>query len=181
MILYETKYLTFKSVERGDKAGWVYVTRDNAKNIVAILPVIKKDDEDEVLFLITNRPPLEAEGIAKFSVEIPAGLVGDEVENETTLDAMKKELLEETGLVADEIKICVNKVSSSGGLTDETTTIGIATITDSTLKSTPVSDGGVILNRIYVKKSDIRKFLIESEEKGYAISSQTLAALYYLE
>ena len=180
MILYKTKYLTFKSTKRENGSDWVYVTRDNAKNVVAILPVIKKEDEDEILFLITNRPPLQAEGVTKYSVEIPAGLVGDEIKDETTLEAMKKELLEETGLVADEIKICAKKVSSSGGLTDETTTIGIATITDINLKSVPVSDDGVILDRVYVKKSDVRKFLVESEEKGYVISSQTLAALYYL-
>ena len=180
LILYETKFLTLKAAKREDFADWFYVVRPNAKNVVAILPVIKTQNEDEILFLITKRPPLEHEKIAKFCVEIPAGLVGDENENESVLEACKKELLEETGLIAQEMKIEAEKVSTSGGLTSECTTIVTAKIVDDRIKKEPVDDGGVIIERIRVKKSEIRNFLKDKEKKGYALSAQMLAALYYL-
>ena len=181
MILYETKFLSLKAAKRDGKPDWYYVVRPNAKNIVAILPIIKKEDEDEVLFLITKRPPLEHEHVAEFSVEIPAGLVGDENKSETDNDACKKELLEETGLVADRFELCVSKISTSAGLSDEVCSIYKAYITDDTIKKTPVDDGGVIIDRIKVKKSKINDFLKQKEQEGASISALSLAALYYLE
>lgn len=180
LILYETKYLNLKTVKRDNKPDWVYVMRPNAKNVVAILPLIKKEDEDEILFLITKRPPLENESVAEFCVEIPAGLVGDENENETTMESIKKELLEETGLVAEKIEILNEKVSTSAGLTSETVTTALAYITDDKIKMTPVDDNGVIVDRIRVKKSEIKSFLKEKEGKGYAISSLLFAPLFYV-
>ena len=180
MILYETKYLNLKAAKRENKPDWVYVVRPNAKNVVGILPVIKGEVEDEVLFLITKRPPLVKEHVAKYCVEVPAGLVGDEDKNETTMESIKKELLEETGLVGDKIEILLDKVSTSAGLTSETATIALATITDDSIKNNPVDDGGVIVDRIRVKKSEIKNFLKQKEHEGYAISALALASLYYL-
>lgn len=181
MILYETKYLTLKAAKREDKEDWVYAMRPNASDVAVILPVIKGEIEDEILFLITRRPPLIEENVADFCVEVPAGLVGDENKDETVDEALRKELLEETGLMAESFKICSRKVSSTGGLTSETSTIAIAFIKDKTLKLKPVSDGGVIADRVYIKKSNIKNFLNEKEKEGCAISAQTLSALYYLD
>lgn len=169
-----------KAYKRDNKPDWVYVSRDNAKNVVVILPLVKKECRDFVLFLITKRPPLIAENKAEFCVELPSGLVGDENEFETLDDALKKELLEETGLVADEFVICNKLVSTSGGLTSETSTIAIAKISNSEIVSSPISDGGVILDRVLVQKENINEFIKQKENEGFAISSQMLAALYYL-
>ena len=46
------------------------------------------------------------------------------------------------------------------------------------IKTPPINDGGVIAERIYVKKSKINDFLSGCSKKGFAISSQSLAALY---
>ncbi len=176
--LYKTKFITLKSTDIFGH-DWFYTTRENAKNVVVILPLIKNEnDEDEVLFLITKRPPLIAENKAQYCVETPAGLVGDERRDETIQEALKKELLEETGLVAKEFKIILDKISSSSGLTDESSVMAIAYIEDKEIKSTPISDNGVIQDRIYVKKSQIKEFLNECNKKGWAIGAQTLAALY---
>ncbi len=180
MILYNTKYLALKAYKRENKPDWVYAVRPNAKNVVVLLPLIKGEIEDEILFLITRRPPVFAENVAEFCVELPAGLVGDEDNNETTLDAVKKELLEETGLVADEIKIVLDKMTSSSGLTSEASTIAICYIKNKELKQQPVNDNGVIQDRIYVKKSKINEFLKDCGKKNYAISSQALAGLYFI-
>lgn len=178
MILYETKFLTLKAIKRENKPDWYYVSRNNAKNIVVILPIIQNTGEDEIIFLITKRPPLE--NIANYSVEIPAGLVGDENKNETTNMACRKELLEEVGMVASKFEVCATKVSTSGGLTDEVCTIYKAYIKDDKILTPPIDDGGVIIDRIKVKKSKIKDFLIEKENEGFALSAQMLAALFYL-
>ncbi len=181
MNLFDTKFLSLRAVKREGKPDWVYVHRPNAKNGVVIIPVIKeKNKEESVLFLITKRPPLIAENKAEFCVELPAGLVGDENEKESVEEAVKKELFEETGLVSSDIKICAENVSSSAGLTSETFVIAKVLITDSLVKQTPIDDGGVIIKRIRVRKSEIEKFLTESEKQGCSISSQALAALFYL-
>lgn len=180
MILYKTKYLTLKAYKRENKPDWVYVSRDNAKNVVVILPLIKKNDKDYVLFLITKRPPLIAENKAEFCLELPSGLVGDENEFETIDEAFKKELLEETGLVADSFEVCVKKISASGGLTSETSIVAKAYISNSEIQSPPVSDGGVIIDRVLVEKDKIKDFIKQKDSEGFAISSQMLAALYYI-
>ena len=168
------------AAKRENKPDWVYVRRDNAKNVVVILPVFKKSNDKYVMFLITKRPPLIEEKVSEFSIELPAGLVGDENENETLMEAAKKELLEETGYSTDLFEICAKKVSTSGGLTSETSTILKAFITNDNICQNPIDDGGVIVDRVLIKREDIKAFLIEKEKEGYSLSAQTLAALYYL-
>lgn len=180
MILFKTKFLNLKAAKRAGKPDWYYVSRVNAKNIVVVLPIIENKNEDEILFLITKRPPLEHENIAKYSIETVAGLVGDENENETLEAACYKELLEESGMEAYKFELCAKKVSTSGGLTDEVCAIYKAYINNDKIVKKPVDDGGVIIDRVKVKKSEIRAFLNKKEEEGYAISAQMLAALFYL-
>jgi len=122
-ILYNSKYLQMKKVlSPNGKSDWVYAHRPNAKDVVVIAPVIHNQDADYVVFLETERPPLKAENKAERGIELPAGLVGDEDYNETVEDALAKELLEETGYEADKITIESKMVSSSAGLTSETST-----------------------------------------------------------
>lgn len=177
VILYNTKYLQLKSTKSKSGNDWVYAHRPNASDVVVILPLI---NNEKILFLKEERPPLQAESIAKYSIALPAGLVGDENKNETTEDAIKKELLEETGLKADRIEIKTRKTASSPGCVSETVTIAFAYISDYDIVSEPVSDGGVIVDRILVDRKNIYNWLREQEEQGAALMAQTLAALFYL-
>lgn len=88
--------------------------------------------------------------------------------------------MEETGLIADEFEILNKLVSTSGGLTSETSTIAKAKISNPEIVSNPISDGGVIIERVLVEKNEIKNFIKQKENEGFAISSQMLAALYYL-
>ena len=103
--LYSTKFLNLVASKRKGKADWVYAHRPNAKNVVIIVPVIHKTDADYTMFLTTKRPPLIEEYGDVTCLEFPAGLVGDENTNETTEEALKKELLEETGYLAEKFDI----------------------------------------------------------------------------
>ena len=177
MILYDTKYLQLKSTKSKTGKDWVYAHRPNAKDVVVILPLI---NNKEILFLKEERPPLQAENIAKYSIALPAGLVGDERIGETVEDAIQAELLEEAGLKADKIKILTRKLASSPGCVSETITIAIAYISEYNVSSKPVSDGGVIVDRILVNRNYIHNWLREQEQAGVALTASTLAALFYL-
>lgn len=178
MILFDTKYLQLKSTPSKSGKDWVYAHRPNAKDVVIILPLI---NNEKILFLKEERPPLQAEGIAKFCLGFPAGLVGDERKGETIEDAIKAELMEEAGLEADTIKIMTRKTASSAGCVSETITIAIAYINNYELKSTPVNDGGVIVDRILINRNEVYAWLKEQEKEGIALTASTLAALYFLD
>ena len=175
-VLCNTKFLQLKATESKRGHQWVYAHRPNADNVVVILPETK----DEVLFLIEERPPLQAEYKERYSIALPAGLVGDERKGESTEDAIKSELLEEAGLVAEKIEVVANRVASSAGCLSELSTIAIAHIANKEQVKAPVSDGGIIVDRIWIKKSCISEWLKQKEKEGYILTGQTLAALYYL-
>ena len=177
MILYDTKFLQLKSTPSKSGKDWIYAHRPNAKDVVVILPLI---NHEKILFLKEERPPLQAEGIAKYCLGFPAGLVGDERTGESIEDAIKAELLEEAGLEANRIDIKTRRMASSAGCVSETITVAIAYIKEYVIKSEPVSDGGVIVERILVDKSNVYKWLQEQEKNGVALTASSLAALYFL-
>lgn len=175
-VLYDTKFLQLKSTPSKSGNNWIYAHRPNAKDVVVILPHTK----DEVLFIIEERPPIQAEGKGKYTIGLAAGLVGDERKGESIEDAIVSELLEETGLVAENIKIKALKVASSAGCTSETCTLAIASIKEKKPIQPPVSDGGIIVNRVWVQKNNIFKWLKEKENEGCVLTAQALATLFYL-
>lgn len=177
MILYDTKYLQLKQTKTVTGNDWVYAHRPNVSGVVVILPII---ENTKALFLIEERPPIVAENIGKYSIALPAGLVGDERIGESFLDAVKSELLEETGLVANKIEIKSEKVASSPGCVSEVVTILFAYVDNYNIVSTPVDDGGIIKDRVLVDIKQIRNWLKEQENSGYILTASTLAALYYL-
>ena len=174
--LYHTKYLQLKSTQSKSGNPWVYAHRPNASDVVIILTTYK----DEILFLIEERPPLQAENRGKYAIGLVAGLVGDERLGESIEDAIRAELLEEAGLVAKTIEIKAKKVASSAGCLSETCTIALVEVADKTPAQKPVSDDGVIVDRVWIKKSEIHNWLKEMEDKGYILTGQALASLFYL-
>ena len=170
-ILYKTKYLELR---QGDKS-WYYVHRGNSGKIVIIIPVIKNE---KILFLKTKRPPLTSEGYTGYNIELPAGLSQDENKNETLIECAKRELLEETGLVADNIKTLCSSLTSSAGLTDEISAVFRADISNDNKVSEPVTDGGVIQKIELVEISKLKEWLENEEKEGNTIGAQTLASLF---
>lgn len=178
-VLYDTKYLQLKSTLSPSGREWVYAHRPNTDDVVIIVPLIISEGKKQVMFIIERRPPLYAEGRGTYNIGLAAGLVGDERQDESVMDAIKAELLEETGFVADNIKIVATNVSSSGGCTSETATIAIAEITKPQIQK-PVDDGGILVDRILVDVENIPEFLKKEQEKGNTVSAQTLAGLYFI-
>ena len=175
-ILYHTKFLDLKSTVSKTGNPWFYAHSPNAQDVVIILP----STEEEVLFLIEERPPIQAENKGKYTIGLAAGLVGDERIGETIEEALKSELLEETGLIADKIEIKAKKIASSAGCVSETCTIALATIKDKSIIKQPITDGGIIVDRVWIKKENIKTWLTQKENEGYVLTAQALAALFYL-
>lgn len=183
-VLYKTRFLELKkTLSPSGKSDWYYANRPNNgsdQDAVAILPILHDDDGDRVIFLKTKRVPLIAEGKGVGCIELPAGLVADEREDETLEEAIKKELLEETGYVASDIRVVNSCIASSPGCLSETFAIAVADIYDKTIVKEPVTDGGVIEERIEVLVEDIDTFMKQASDEGYIVSGHALVGLYYI-
>ena len=148
-----------------------------------IIPVAFRDyiflKKSKIIFIETRRPPIYAENKAEACIEVPAGLVGDEVNGETVIDAVKKELMEETGYSAEKIEIVVPLMSSSGGCTSETSAMAVADIYNDKIIKEPVTDGGIIIKRYKIPVSEAENWIKQQQEAKKCISAQALAALYF--
>ena len=97
----EGQYL--RLVKRGH---WEYAERTNAGSAVIVIAVTP---EDKLLFVEQFRVPMNAP-----TIEMPAGLVGDLDAQDTMEEAARRELLEETGWQASEVKVLMVGPTSSG-------------------------------------------------------------------
>jgi ADP-ribose pyrophosphatase len=88
------------------KGHWEYAERTNAGSAVIVIAVTP---EDKLLFVEQFRIPMGAP-----TIEMPAGLVGDLDAHDTLEAAARRELLEETGWQADEVKVLMVGPTSSG-------------------------------------------------------------------
>src|SRR5690606_39345611 len=93
-ILYKGEWL--RMVKRGH---WESCERTHGKDGLAVL-VIAVTPDDDVLFVEQYRVPLGAR-----TIEMPAGLVGDDDDGDTLESAARRELIEETGWDAGRIDV----------------------------------------------------------------------------
>jgi len=98
---------------------WEWAQRPAQHDAVCI---IAATEDQELLLVEQFRYPLNGN-----TIELPAGLVGDEIEaeGEATLDAAKRELQEETGFVSEHWR-SLGRFASSAGMTSEAPHIVIA-------------------------------------------------------
>lgn len=101
VVMCEGNYL--RLVKRGH---WEYAERTNAGSAVIVIAVTP---ERKLLFVEQFRIPMGAP-----TIEMPAGLVGDLDAADTMEEAARRELLEETGWRADEVKVLMVGPTSSG-------------------------------------------------------------------
>lgn len=102
-VLHEGEWL--RLVRRGT---WESCERTHGKDGMAVL-VIAVTPQDCVLFVEQFRVPVGAR-----TIEMPAGLVGDEISDDTLESAARRELIEETGWAADKVKLLLVGPTTSG-------------------------------------------------------------------
>lgn len=182
-IIATTKFLEFKSAKSPSNKDWYYVRRTNDTNehdsAVVITTLVKVNGEYNFLLFKTIRPPIQAENKAKYCLESAAGLIGDINSNESMLECAKKELLEETGLVANKFFIELENCSTSAGLSCETLSYITAIVDDYKIIQTPVDDGGIIVERYLIPAKDILVHLQSINTKEISIAAATVCGIFY--
>lgn len=181
--LYKSKYLEFKSASFNNDSKWYYVKRTNDSlnhdSAVVITTVVKVNNEYNFIFLKTKRPPIVSENKSLYSLESPAGLIADENNFETLIDCTKKELLEEAGITADKIFIEITNCPTSGGLTSETISYATAISDSYEIVSNPVSDGGIIQDRILVPVNSFESFIRNIDCQKVSVASSLVTGVYF--
>jgi len=159
-IRWEGKFITAK--QRG---RWEYVSRARGIRAAAILAV----DDGHVLLVEQYRVPL-----GRPCIEIPAGLIGDENEQESEEETAARELEEETGYRAETIEP-LGEFWSSPGMVSESFTLMRAT------GLTKVSEGGgvdgenITVHRVPL--SELPQFIEASRTRGCGVDVKLLLLL----
>ncbi|NZA26688.1 NUDIX hydrolase [Luteimonas sp. SJ-92] len=102
-ILYQGDWL--RMVRRGK---WESCERTHGRDGMAVL-VIAVTPADEVLFVEQYRVPLGAR-----TIEMPAGLIGDELDDDSIESAARRELIEETGWEPGRIDVLLTGPTTAG-------------------------------------------------------------------
>jgi ADP-ribose diphosphatase len=159
-ILWEGRYIAAKR-----RGKWEYVSRTKGVSAAVILAV----DDGHVLLVEQYRVPL-----GKYSLELPAGLIGDETQGEAAEEAAARELEEETGYRPARMTDLGFYYSSPGMVSE-----GFTLLRAQGLEK--VSDGGgvdgedIVVHR--VKLGDIAAFIAAKRAEGCAIDVRMLLLL----
>jgi len=163
-MLYKGKFLAMVKEGR-----WEYCERVNATGAAIIAAVTP---ENKLLLVEQFRIP-----VGKRTIELPAGIIGDEPDASDEA-AAARELLEETGYEPARVEALTTGPASSG-LTSETVTLFRA----SNLKRVHAG-GGVAHEEITVHEvplSEVHEWLEDRAKAGLLIEPKIYAALYFIQ
>ena len=166
-ILHAGQWLTLK--QRG---RWEFVERNNPQGAVIIVAVTP---DDRLLFVEQYRVP-----ILKFTIEMPAGLIGDpgHADDDSVAGAARRELEEETGWTCARV-VALHMGPSSAGMSTEMMYFVRA------LDLCKVGEGGgdetenIVVHE--VPRGDAGTWLRAMVDKGYSIDPKLFAGLWFLE
>ena len=164
--LYEGRWLRVKR-----RGRWEFVERTNAGGMAVI--IIAATPERKVLFVEQHRIPVEGP-----TIEMPAGLVGDQDGGETLESAASRELIEETGWQASRIEVLLVGPTSSG-LSNERVAFVRATGLEK------VGDGGgddserIVVHEVPVDEAPA--WLARKVTEGFQLDAKLWAGLWLLD
>ena len=165
-ILYEGEWL--RLVRRGH---WESCERTHGQGMAVI--IIACTPDDDVLFVEQYRVPLGAR-----TIEMPAGLVGDDHAHDTLESAARRELVEETGWQPAEVAVLLVGPTSSGMSNER-----IAFVRATGLRR--VGDGGgtdsedIVVHA--VPRREAAAWLMRKQGEGYELDLKLWAGLWMLE
>jgi len=158
--VWEGKYLAVKK-----RGRWEYVSRTRGIHAAVILAV----DEGDLILIEQYRVPL-----GRNCLELPAGLVGDDQEDEAAEAAAIRELEEETGYRAEQMTD-LGQFHSSPGMVSE----GFTLLRAEGLRQ--VGEGGgvegedIVVHRVAV--GEVPAFVARKRDEGCAIDVKLLLFL----
>lgn len=164
MTEWEGRYLR---VERDGR--WEYVARARSIGAAVILAIDDAADGAHVLLVEQHRVPL-----GRRCLELPAGLVGDDTEDEPVASAAARELEEETGWRAGTLTV-VGEFASSPGLTSETYTLVRAERLERVSAGGGVAGEDITVHRVPLV--GVSAFVAERRAAGVAVDGKLLMLL----
>jgi len=164
--LYEGKWLRLR--QRG---RWEYAERTHGDGMAVIIVALTPDDN--VLFVEQTRIPLGGK-----TIEMPAGLVGDQEGEDTLEDAARRELVEETGWRPAEVDVLLVGPTSSGMSNER-----IAFVRARGLERVGPGGGDATEDIVVheVPRSEAPAWLMQKRGEGYELDLKLWAGLWMLE
>lgn len=164
--LYEGQWL--RLLRRGH---WEYVERTHGGGMAVI--IIAVTPGDHVLFVEQYRVPLNQR-----TIEMPAGLVGDQAGEDTLEDAARRELVEETGWEPARVEVLLTGPTSSGMSNER-----IAFVRATGLRK--VGDGGGTESEDItvheVPRADVPMWLVQKQREGFELDLKLWAGLWMID
>ena len=164
--VYEGQYLRMRVQDH-----WEYVERTHSGGLAAIVVAVTPDDR--VLFVEQYRIPL-----ARRTIEMPAGLVGDVDAGESIEQSAIRELEEETGWRAAKAEVLLIGPTSAG-LTSEQ--IAFVRATGLVQVGAGGGDETEDITVHAVPRGEAAAWLVAKMREGYAMDAKLWAGLWMLE
>ncbi|MEM7664817.1 MAG: NUDIX hydrolase [Pseudomonadota bacterium] len=158
-VMWEGRFITAKR-----RGRWEYVGRSRGIRAAAIIAIDTDPDGTKHVILVSQyRVPLGC-----FTLEIPAGLVGDHEgeEDEPAIEAAARELEEETGYRAGQLEV-LGEFYSSPGMVSECFTLLRATDLTRIGEGGGISDENIVVHRVAL--SDLADFVANWREAGHGV------------
>src|SRR5688572_27968785 len=165
-VLYEGDWL--RLVRRG---RWESCERTHGQGMAVIVVAVTPDDD--ILFVEQYRVPLGAR-----TIEMPAGLVGDDHDHDTLESAAQRELIEETGWDPARVEVLLTGPTSAGMSSER-----IAFVRATQLRK--VGDGGgvdgedILVHE--VPRADAPAWLMRKQAEGFELDLKLWAGLWMIE
>ena len=164
--LFEGRWL--RVLRRG---RWEYAERTHGNGMAVIIIAVTPDDE--VLFVEQLRVPL-----GRRTIEMPAGLVGDQPGEDTLEDAARRELVEETGWHPEQVDVLLTGPTSAGMSSER-----IAFVRARGLRK--VGDGGGVdsedITVHQVPRLDAPMWLMRKQREGFEVDLKLWAGLWMID
>ena len=164
--LYDGQWMRLKR-----RGRWEFAERAHGHGMAVI--IIAATPEDNVLFVEQYRVPL-----GKRTIEMPAGLVGDNHSHDTFESAAARELIEETGWEAGKVEVLLTGPTSAG-MSNERIAVVRATQLRRVGNGGGVDGEGITVHE--VPRTQAPAWLVQKQREGYELDMKLWAGLWMLE
>ncbi|HKR15939.1 NUDIX hydrolase [Rhizorhapis sp.] len=162
--MWEGRFITAKR-----EGTWEYVSRSRGIQAGVILAIEEAPDGPHILLVEQYRVPLKAR-----CLELPAGLIGDDHEDEAPADAAARELEEETGYHAAQMED-LGRFYSSPGMVSESFTLFKATGLTKTSEGGGTEGEDIIVHRVLL--GEVANYIQAKRREGMALDVKLLLLL----
>jgi ADP-ribose pyrophosphatase len=164
--LYEGKWLRLRR-----RGHWEFAERTHGDGMAVIIIALTPDDN--VLFVEQTRIPLGGR-----TIEMPAGLVGDQAGADTLEDAARRELVEETGWEPAKVEVLLVGPTSSGMSNER---IAFVRATGLTRVGPGGGDDSEDITVHEIPRAEAPAWLLRKRDEGYELDLKLWAGLWMLE